>query len=163
MGTLFLEALPIHLSLTNIPVLCVQQNNFLLLKHSTHSVSYFHEYLPTEVLVHIFSYLKERELSRIGQVCRRFHEISNLESLWKNLFYRVYEMDEAYVLPNNTDLSLSPSKHTLTPKSTSQLPWKEQCRIMVSTLSIHLYKGYMSIIPVGMKGEDECQYQLSLQ
>ena len=45
-------------------------------------VPYFQECLPTEVLVHIFSFLRERDLCSVGQVCQRFYEISNLEPLW---------------------------------------------------------------------------------
>lgn len=43
---------------------------------------YLQERVPTEVLVHIFSFLRERELTRVIMVCRRFREVGELPSLW---------------------------------------------------------------------------------
>ncbi len=99
---------------------------------------YFNEYLPTEVLVHIFSFLRERDLCRIGQVCQRFRQISNLESLWKNLFHRVFDMFEAYIPPTpfpqspstkgNESMDLSDSGGS----GDALMPWKTQFQTMVS-------------------------------
>ena len=106
----------------------------------THTVlPYFNEYLPTEVLVHIFSFLRERDLCRIGHVCQRFRQISNLDSLWKNLFRRIFEMDEAYTPPTPftslTPLTLSPStkghEDMDTSDSESPVTWKSQFKTMV--------------------------------
>jgi len=38
--------------------------------------------LPVEVLLTIFSYLKEKDLCRVSQVCKRFHSIANDGKLW---------------------------------------------------------------------------------
>jgi len=92
-------------------------------------VPYFQECLPTEVLVHIFSFLRERDLCSVGQVCQRFYEISNLEPLWRNLFYRVFEMDQAYIPPHPSCKLSSPSPSL----PLSQQSWKEQFSIMVCT------------------------------
>lgn len=91
-------------------------------------VPYFQEVLPAEVLVHIFSLLRETDLCHVARVCRRFHEISNLESLWRNLFRRVFELDQACLHPTASSL-----KHL----SVSQLSWKEQFSIMHG--SAHVY------------------------
>ena len=48
-------------------------------------MSYFSKSLPNEVLVHIFSFLREKELCRIEQVCKTFQQIALLESLWSVL------------------------------------------------------------------------------
>lgn len=47
-------------------------------------VPYFSRLLPNEVLVHIFSFLRERELCRLEQVCKAFQQIASLETLWYN-------------------------------------------------------------------------------
>ncbi|XP_064394782.1 F-box only protein 11-like isoform X1 [Halichondria panicea] len=108
---------------------------------------YFNEYLPTEVLVHIFSFLRERDLCRIGQVCQRFRQISNLESLWKNLFHRVFDMCEAYIPPTpfpqssftkgDESMDFSDSGETL-------MPWKAQFQTMHGCS--HVYQE-MAILP----------------
>ena len=54
----------------------------MVLSSSPSPVPYFQEVLPTEVLVHMFTYLRERDLCVVAQVCRRLKEIASLESLW---------------------------------------------------------------------------------
>ena len=89
--------------------------------------------LPNEVLVQIFSYLRENDLINISKVCRRFNQIGGLDSLWKNLFHRVYEMDEAYIVPEQT-MSLSPDRGMNSPQSLGNyFTYKEQFSVMVST------------------------------
>jgi hypothetical protein len=99
---------------------------------------YLQERVPTEVLVHIFSFLRERELSRVSQVCRRFREVGELQSLWRNLFHRVFEMDSAYTHP--TSDTKSPSSPLM------DLNWKEQFSLMVRTLLltavVHLFTAF---------------------
>lgn len=84
-------------------------------------VPYFQDYLPTEVLVYIFSFLREADLCNIGQVCQRFNEISNLKSLWRNLFHKVFEMEGAYS---------PPTPHSSQPTELSTLSWKRQFAFM---------------------------------
>lgn len=38
--------------------------------------------LPDEVLLTIFSYLYERDLCHVAQVCKRFYTIANDNELW---------------------------------------------------------------------------------
>ena len=49
---------------------------------ATAVTTYFHERLPSEVLQYIFSFLRERDLVSISQVCRRFHQIASTDKLW---------------------------------------------------------------------------------
>ena len=93
--------------------------------------------LPNEVLVQIFSYLRENDLINISKACRRFNQIGNLDSLWKNLFHRVYEMDEAYIVPEQT-MSLSPDPRMNSSQSLGNyFTYKEQFSVMVSSACVH--------------------------
>ena len=95
-------------------------------------VTYMQEILPTEVLVQIFSYLRENDLINVSKVCRRFNQIGSLDSLWKNLFHRVYEMDEAYIVPEQS-ISMSPDSRMNTSQSLGAFfTYKEQFSVMVS-------------------------------
>lgn len=88
--------------------------------------------LPTEVLVKIFSYLRENDLISVSMVCQRFNQIGNLDSLWKNLFHRVYEMDEAYIVPEQS-ISMSPDVRMNSSQSLGNyFTYKEQFSVMVS-------------------------------
>ena len=93
-------------------------------------VRYMQEVVPTEVLVHIFSYLRENDLINVGKVCRRFNQIGNLDSLWKNLFHRVFEMDEAYIVPEQS-MSVVPDPMNYSQPMCNFWTWKEQFSIMV--------------------------------
>ncbi|SCW03265.1 LAFE_0G06634g1_1 [Lachancea fermentati] len=42
--------------------------------------------LPTEILIHIFSYLDEKDFYALQESCKQFAQIINDEELWKNLF-----------------------------------------------------------------------------
>lgn len=102
---------------------------------SKDAILYFQEVLPTEVLVHMFSYLRERDLCAVAQVCRRFKEVAGLESLWKTLFQRVFEMEAAYVPPTPaTPTSHSTAVHRPAQQQATgllkQLSWKEQFAVM---------------------------------
>ncbi|XP_046437495.1 F-box only protein 11-like isoform X1 [Daphnia pulex] len=58
------------------------------------SAAHYLQYeLPDEVLICIFSYLFERDLCRVSQVCKRFQSIANDTELWKTLYQRVFEYD----------------------------------------------------------------------
>ena len=43
---------------------------------------YLQESLPDEVMLKIFSYLQENDLSRAGLVCKRFNNLANDTELW---------------------------------------------------------------------------------
>nr|CAG4637018.1 EOG090X06H8 [Ceriodaphnia reticulata]SVE72943.1 EOG090X06H8 [Ceriodaphnia reticulata] len=58
------------------------------------SAAHYLQYdLPDEVLICIFSYLFEKDLCRVSQVCKRFQSIANDTELWKTLYQRVFEYD----------------------------------------------------------------------
>ena len=104
---------------------------FLGLTYDDDELTYMQEILPTEVLVQIFSYLRENDLINVSKVCRRFNQIGNLDSLWKNLFYRVYEMEEAYIVPEQS-MSMSPDPRMNSSQSLGNyFTYKEQFSVMV--------------------------------
>jgi hypothetical protein len=86
-------------------------------------ISYFNERLPSEVLQYIFSFLRERDLVNIGKVCQRFHQIASMETLWKDLFHRVFEINLE---------SLRPSRES-SPLLLEGISWKTRFSIMVCT------------------------------
>ena len=49
--------------------------------------------LSDEVLLYIFSFLKEKDLCRVAQVCKRFHVIATDTELWKGLYQNLFEYD----------------------------------------------------------------------
>lgn len=91
---------------------------------------YMQEIVPTEVLVQIFSHLRENDLISVSKVCRRFNQIGNLDSLWKNLFNRVYEMDEAYIVPEQ-NMSVVPDPMNSSQPLSNFWTFKEQFSMMV--------------------------------
>ena len=118
------------------------------------SVAPYIQSLPNEVLVQIFSYLREVDLVHLMLVCRRFNEIANLSSLWRTLFLRVFEIGTPYVIPKSmhsqTSSSSPPStslphvhthsrssspQHSRTlPLPTTELSWKERFSLMVGAI-----------------------------
>lgn len=54
------------------------------------AAQYLQYELPDEVLLTIFSYLKEKDLCRIAQVCKRFANISNDCKLWYGVFPQIF-------------------------------------------------------------------------
>ena len=43
---------------------------------------YLQELLPLELLLYIFSFLRERDLCHVAQVCHRFSAVANDKTLW---------------------------------------------------------------------------------
>ncbi|XP_065895610.1 F-box only protein 11-like [Dysidea avara] len=60
----------------------------LLLKCS--SQPYLDQLLPVELLLVIFSFLRERDLCHVMLVCQQFNNVANDTTLWRDLFRRVY-------------------------------------------------------------------------
>lgn len=52
-------------------------------------------YLPEPVLFQIFSYLNHKELLTVGEVCRRWFEVSRDDLLWRDLFYKNFKIDRS--------------------------------------------------------------------
>lgn len=55
----------------------------VLLKNSFEFEIYQNDYFPNELLVHIFSFLDMDDLKICSMVCKKWHEASELDSLWK--------------------------------------------------------------------------------
>ncbi|XP_065895616.1 F-box only protein 11-like [Dysidea avara] len=66
----------------------------LLLKCS--SQPYLDQLLPVELLLVIFSFLRERDLCHVMFVCQQFNNVANDTTLWRDLFRRVFEMSTSY-------------------------------------------------------------------
>ncbi|XP_014247200.1 F-box only protein 11 [Cimex lectularius] len=79
--------------------------------------------LPDEVILTIFSYLLERDLCRLSQVCKRFRTIANDNGLWKRLYHSVFEYDVPLFNPE-------PCKFEFIPCNECEYdnPWKESFR-----------------------------------
>jgi F-box protein 11 len=93
----------------------------------TIGISYFNERLPSEVLQYIFSFLRERDLVNIGKVCQRFHQIASMETLWKDLFHRVFEINLE---------SLRPSRES-SPLLLEGISWKTRFSIMFGCTHVY--------------------------
>lgn len=79
--------------------------------------------LPDEVLLTIFSYLLEKDLCRLSQVCKRFQTIANDNGLWKRLYHNIFEYDIPLFNPE-------PCKFEFIPPNDCEYanPWKESFR-----------------------------------
>ncbi|XP_078001279.1 F-box only protein 11-like isoform X2 [Glandiceps talaboti] len=92
-------------------------------------------HVPDEILLNIFSYLKEKELCTGACVCKRWNTLANDLTLWKNMYQSVYEMS----LPL---LHAEPSKfHFVQPEKTEhQNVWKESFKQLYH--GVHVKPGY---------------------
>ncbi|XP_062508287.1 F-box/WD repeat-containing protein 5-like [Corticium candelabrum] len=61
--------------------------------------------IPDEILLKILSYLSEQDLVSLGQVCKRWHVLSQDEYLWKSLLSLHYPYNQP--LPSDDSLSRS--------------------------------------------------------
>src|SRR5207249_2044811 len=102
---------------------------------SDNAARYLQHELPDEVLLTVFSYVLERDLCRVSQVCKRFQSICNDTELWKNLYQGVYEYD----LPL---FSSGPQRFEFVQPEDSDHdnPWKESFKQMYR--GIHVRPGY---------------------
>jgi len=76
------------------------------------------EELPTEILVHLFSYVSRNDLGKLSQTCKRFRDIAQTDSLW---------VDEAHeCLVTNTAACINMGQRTAPAPITSA---KERVRI----------------------------------
>lgn len=55
--------------------------------------------LPYTVLFQIFQYLNYKELSRAGEVCQYWYQVSRDELLWKRLLYYYFNVDNSIPAP----------------------------------------------------------------
>ncbi|CAG0898407.1 unnamed protein product [Darwinula stevensoni] len=99
------------------------------------SAQYLQCELPDEVLLNIFSYLSEKDLCRVSQVCQRFSCIANDIELWRNLYQHIFEYDQPL-------FSSEPCQYAFCSPQDSDYanPWKESVRQFHS--SIHVRKDF---------------------
>ncbi|CAG7654564.1 unnamed protein product [Allacma fusca] len=139
-------------------------------RRSTYSVSecgvgniashYLQYELPDEVLLTIFAYLKEKDLCRVAQVCKRFHSIANDGKLWKTMYQRLFEYD----LPL---FRHGPGKFDIVPLDECEYdnPWKESFKQLHR--GVHVRPSFQDIYVDSLSGRnitcvDTLQAALSL-
>lgn len=54
---------------------------------------HFWNYAPDSILLHIFGYLKAKDLLNVGPVCQLWWRISRDDIIWKHLFIRDYRIN----------------------------------------------------------------------
>lgn len=102
----------------------------------TNTAAHYLQYeLPDEVLLTIFTYLTEKDLCRVSQVCKRFQMIANDTELWKNLYQQVYEYDLPLFNP-----ALCKFEFVSPEESEYSNPWKESFRQLYR--GVHVRPGF---------------------
>ena len=92
---------------------------------------YLTSILPEELLLHIFSFLRESDLCQASLVCKKFARFASDRKLWRDLFLRTFGVSRAYVHPKRNP--------ELVKVDVTTLSWKEQFSVMVSfTYSTYL-------------------------
>lgn len=89
--------------------------------------------LSDEVLLYVFSFLYEKDLSRVAQVCKRFHTIATDTELWKRLYQGLFEYDIPLFHP-------SPGKFEFIKPEDSDYdnPWKESLKQLYHGVHVRL-------------------------
>ena len=85
---------------------------------------YLTSILPEELLLHIFSFLRESDLCQASLVCKKFARFASDRKLWRDLFLRTFGVSRAYVHPKRNP--------ELVKVDVTTLSWKEQFSVMVS-------------------------------
>lgn len=101
------------------------------------AAQYLQYELPDEVLLAIFSYLLEKDLCRLAQVCRRFNTIANDSELWKRLYQSVFEYDSPLFNPQICKFVFEKPE-----ESDYVNPWKESFRQLYR--GVHVRPGYQN-------------------
>lgn len=92
---------------------------------------YLQHELPDEVLLKIFSYLLEFDLSSMAQVCKRFNAISNDNELWKRLYQSVYEYDLPLIFEDSNSV-----KFVQPQSSDCENLWKKSFKMLYRALHV---------------------------
>uniref|UniRef100_A0A6A7G3I3 F-box only protein 11-like n=1 Tax=Hirondellea gigas TaxID=1518452 RepID=A0A6A7G3I3_9CRUS len=79
--------------------------------------------LSDEVLLYVFSFLYEKDLSRVAQVCKRFHIIATDTELWKRLYQGLFEYDIPLFHPSSCKFEFIKPED-----SEHENPWKESLK-----------------------------------
>lgn len=94
--------------------------------------------LPDEVVVSIFSFLREFDLCRAAQVCQRFCKIANDIGLWKNLYQYVFEYDRPLMHPEPCRFEFVSADSSADSQMAN--PWKESFRQLC--YAVHVRPGW---------------------
>ncbi|XP_065895613.1 F-box only protein 11-like isoform X3 [Dysidea avara] len=94
---------------------------------------YLDQLLPVELLLVIFSFLRERDLCHVMLVCQQFNNVANDSydtTLWRDLFRRVFEMSTSYSYSyyDNMYKMVCPQ---------DGLTWKQHFEVMHGSLHVH--------------------------
>ncbi|XP_065895614.1 F-box only protein 11-like isoform X4 [Dysidea avara] len=97
------------------------------------SQPYLDQLLPVELLLVIFSFLRERDLCHVMLVCQQFNNVANDSydtTLWRDLFRRVFEMSTSYSYSyyDNMYKMVCPQ---------DGLTWKQHFEVMHGSLHVH--------------------------
>ena len=87
--------------------------------------------LPDEVLLKIFSYLGEKELSAASPVSKKFNSISNDSKLWKQLYQNLYEYDLPLFREANGEFAFKSAEEVDLPN-----PWKTAFKQLYSGIHV---------------------------
>lgn len=113
-------------------------------QNNTFAAQYLLHDLPDEVILLVFSYLMEKDLCRVSQVCRRFRSIANDVELWKKLYQSLYEYDVPLFNPDPCRFefeNVADCEHAN--------PWKESFQQLYR--GVHVRQGYQDLRFEGRK------------
>lgn len=95
--------------------------------------------LPDEVLLSIFSYLLEKDLCRVAQVCKRFNVIADDIEVWRSLYQELYEYELPLELNHGSKQEILPKFNPLKDCKVAN-PWKQSFKQLYR--SLHVRQGY---------------------
>ncbi|CAH1263615.1 FBXO11 [Branchiostoma lanceolatum] len=98
-------------------------------------ISWLQEEVPDEVLLKIMSYLKEKDLCRAAQVCKRWNTLTNDPTIWKNLYTAVFEYTQPMMHPEHGKFYFVKPEEYNCPN-----PWKDSFRQLYK--GVHVKPGY---------------------
>ena len=88
--------------------------------------------LPDELLLKIFSYLQEKELSAVSPVSKKFNSIANDSKLWKRLYQDLYEYDLPLFREANCEFTFKSVEEADMPN-----PWKASFKQLYNGIHVH--------------------------
>ncbi|KAL9891394.1 F-box protein 11 [Glossina fuscipes fuscipes] len=117
---------------------CLLSSAEMSISHVGPSAAQYLQYeLPDEVLLAIFSYLFEKDLCRLAQVCKRFNTIANDSELWKRLYQSVFEYDLPLFNPQQCKFIFEKPE-----ECEYANPWKESFHQLYR--GVHVRPGYQN-------------------
>lgn len=116
-------------------MLCIFQASAALNLDSTNRTAahYLLCALSDEVLLYVFSFLYEKDLTSVAQVCKRFQVIATDSELWRRLFQGLFEYDTPL-------FHSAPSQFKFVKPEDSEYdnPWKESLKQLYHGVHVRL-------------------------